>query len=77
MASARLDVLIRPVANIYVQAVLGLLSVPAPTVLAGSVVSLAVFSRAASVPTGFTITATTGSAGVNQVISVNAAAPVN
>jgi hypothetical protein len=32
---------------------------------------------AGTVPAGFTITTTTGSAGVNQAISVNAAAPVN
>jgi hypothetical protein len=77
MASARLDVLIRPVANIYVQAVLGLRSVPAPILQVGSVLSPTVFSRAALVPTGFTITNTSSSAGVNQAISVNATSGVN
>jgi hypothetical protein len=51
--------------------------VPTPILLIGDVLSAAVFSRAASVPAGFTITATTGSAGVNQAIGVDTTAPVN
>lgn len=77
MASARLDVLIRPVANIYAQYALGVASIPAVGISITAVLSASAFTRAATVLSGFALTTGTSSSGVNQAINVNATSGVN